>query len=79
MMMTADRYTQTVLTVIAIALSAIAAHMWLAPAQAQRGTCGSEIIPCIVEVRKSVRVLGDVTVIRPVEVFGTVETTPRQR
>jgi hypothetical protein len=44
-----DRYTKAVLTVIAVALSAIAFKSAFPPADAQ-SSCGSPAVPCYVQV-----------------------------
>ncbi|MCP3385208.1 MULTISPECIES: hypothetical protein [unclassified Bradyrhizobium] len=41
-----DRYTKSVLTVIAAALSIIAARQFLQTAEAQTGQCGNQAHPC---------------------------------
>jgi hypothetical protein len=43
-----DRYTKTVLTVIAVSLTVIAGQGLIRPAQAQMGDCGSVRSPCYV-------------------------------
>jgi hypothetical protein len=50
--MTTDRYTKTVLTVIAIALSVIALRMSFSDsARAMGDGCGDRINPCYIEYR----------------------------
>jgi hypothetical protein len=46
--MPTDRYTKTVLTVIAGALVALVVQNAIAPAQAQLGLCGARAKPCFV-------------------------------
>jgi hypothetical protein len=74
--MQTDRYTKAVLTVIAVALCAIALQGSIRPASAIGGEgCGSTFNPCQVEIGNSplnVRVSNkalDVMVIGPVEVI----------
>ncbi|MGV1757012.1 hypothetical protein [Rhizobium sp. A41-96] len=46
-----DRYTKTVLTIIAVALAAIAIQNTITPAQAVGGGCGTETYrPCYVKL-----------------------------
>ncbi len=69
-----DRYTKIVLTVIASALCALVVQNMFVPARAVGDSCGEWHNPCMVEVRGTVAVEGDVSVQDPVEVFGTVWT-----
>ena len=69
-----DRYTKCVLTVIAVALCAIAVQNRVSPARAVGEDCGQWHNPCQVEVRGAVPVTGTVSIGNRVEVFGSVQT-----
>ncbi len=45
-----DKYTKTILTVIAVALVVIAAQNTITPAKARGDNCGSYMEPCFVKV-----------------------------
>jgi hypothetical protein len=76
--MATDLYTRIVLTIIAASLAAIAVKQWSSDAIAQRGPMAcTDMLPCVVEVRKSVMIGNTLTIGHPVEVFGNVYTSPR--